>query len=147
MSETFPPVLAGIALPILVLAVTALGRRLPVPTPVLQLIAGLLVGLVPGAAGLRLDPGVVFFVFLPPVLWSAAYFTSFRDFKANLRPILLLAVGLVLVTTVVVALVAHALLPDSRGPSRSRWEPSSRRRTRSRRKRFSNGFRFHDGCS
>ncbi len=111
MTETFPPVLAGIALTILVLAVTALGRRLPVPTPVLQLIAGLLVGLVPGAAGLRLDPGVVFFVFLPPVLWSAAYFTSFRDFKANLRPILLLAVGLVLVTTVVVALVAHALLP------------------------------------
>ena len=111
MNDALPPVVAGIALAFLVLGVTALSRRLPVPTPILQGGAGLLVGLVPGAAGLRLEPSVVFFVFLPPVLWSAAYFTSLRDFNANLRPICLLAVGLVLATTAAVALMAHALLP------------------------------------
>jgi CPA1 family monovalent cation:H+ antiporter len=70
-----------------------------------------LVGLVPGSTALRLEPDVVFFVFLPPILWAAAYFTSFRDFKANLRPIGLLAVGLVLATTAAVAMAAHLLLP------------------------------------
>ena len=44
-----------------------------------------------GLPPVRVDPDIVFFVFLPPILWAAAYFTSFRDFRANLRPILLLA--------------------------------------------------------
>ena len=109
MPEALPPVLTAIALAFLVLTVTALGRRLPVPTPILQVIAGILVGLFPGTSGLRLQPNVVFFVFLPPVLWAAAYFTSLRDFKANLRPIGLLAIGLVLMTTAVVAVTARAL--------------------------------------
>lgn len=60
----------------------------------------------------RLDPNIVFLVFLPPLLWAAAYFTSWRDFRANARPITLLAVGLVLATTAAVASVAHALLPS-----------------------------------
>jgi CPA1 family monovalent cation:H+ antiporter len=117
MTDAFPPVLTGITVAFLVLVVTALSRRLPVPTPILQVVAGLLVGLVPGTAGLRLEPSVVFFVFLPPVLWAAAYFTSFRDFKANLRPICLLAIGLVLATTAAVAGAAHALLPGLPWPA------------------------------
>ncbi len=111
MEHVIAPVVPAIALALIVLAVTALGRRLPVPTPILQVIAGLLVGLAPGAGAFRLEPSVVFFVFLPPVLWSAAFFTSFRDFRANLRPIGLLAIGLVIATTGAVALVAHVLLP------------------------------------
>jgi monovalent cation/hydrogen antiporter len=111
MTDAFPPVLTGIGLAALVIVLAALGRRLPVPTPILQVVGGLLVGLVPGTAGVGLQPDVIFFVFLPPVLWSAAYFTSFRDFKANLRPIGLLAIGLVGATTLAVALAAHALLP------------------------------------
>ncbi len=59
----------------------------------------------------QLEPDVVFFVFLPPILWAAAFFTSLREFKANIRPISLLAVGLVLATSAVVALAARALLP------------------------------------
>ena len=117
MTDALPPVLTGIAVAFLVLVVTALSRRFPVPTPILQVAAGLLVGLVPGTAGFRLEPSVVFFVFLPPVLWAAAYFTSFRDFKANLRPICLLAVGLVLATTAAVAVAAHALLPGLPWPA------------------------------
>lgn len=111
MEHAFPPVLSAIALTLLILAVTAIGRRLPVPTPILQVVAGLLVGLVPGATAFRLEPSIVFFVFLPPVLWAAAYFTSWRDFRANLRPIGTLAIGLVLATTAAVAFAAHALLP------------------------------------
>jgi len=85
-------------------------RRLPIPYPVLLVLVGLLVSLVPGLASLSVEPDLVFFVFLPPVLWAAAYFTSWRDFRNNARPITLLAVGLVLATTAAVALCAHSLI-------------------------------------
>jgi len=104
-------VLLAIALALTAIVLAALGRRLPIPTAILQVLGGLLVGALPGAASLRVSPDLVFFVFLPPVLWSAAFFTSFRDFKANLRPIGLLAIGLVVTTTVAVALAARQLLP------------------------------------
>ncbi len=107
----FSPVLVALAFATLVVALTAFGRRLPIPTPVLQVFAGILIGLVPGVTTPELDPDIVFFVFLPPILWAAAYFTSVREFKANRRPIALLAVGLVLATTVVVAVVARLLIP------------------------------------
>ncbi|MEO8029970.1 MAG: Na+/H+ antiporter [Gemmatimonadota bacterium] len=104
-------VLLVVAVGMASILISALGRRLPIPTAILQVLGGLMIGLVPGANALRVSPDLVFFVFLPPVLWSAAFFTSFRDFKANLRPIGLLAIGLVVVTTAAVALVAHHLLP------------------------------------
>jgi NhaP-type Na+/H+ or K+/H+ antiporter len=59
-----------------------------------------------------LAPDVAFLLFLPPLLYSAAFDTSVRDVRAHHRPILSLAVGLVLATTAVVAVVVHALLPD-----------------------------------
>lgn len=107
----FSPVLVALAFATLVIALTAFGRRLPVPTPVLQVFAGMLIGLIPGVTMPTLDPDIVFFVFLPPILWAAAFFTSLREFKANRRPIGLLAVGLVLATTAVVAIVARELVP------------------------------------
>ncbi|WP_284351359.1 Na+/H+ antiporter [Roseisolibacter agri] len=107
----FPPIVLAIAFAAIVVAVTALGRRLPVPPPILQVAAGFLVGLVPGMTIPRLEPDIVFFVFLPPVLWAAAFFTSLRDFNANRRPIGLLAIGLVLATSVAVAVAARALFP------------------------------------
>jgi CPA1 family monovalent cation:H+ antiporter len=107
----FHPVVFGIAFAALVVALTALARRLPVPTPIVQVLAGVAVGLVPGVGIPELDPEIVFFVFLPPILWAAAYFTSFREFRANLRPIGLLAIGLVLATSAMVAMVAKLLIP------------------------------------
>lgn len=107
----FPPVIFGIALAALIVALSALARRLPIPTPILQLVAGLALGFAPGIATPELDPDLVFFVFLPPILWSAAMFTSPREFRRNIGSIGLLAVGLVLVTTAVVAIAAHILLP------------------------------------
>src|SRR2546423_5156338 len=88
-----------------------LARRLRIPYPILLVIGGLLLGLVPGLPQVALPPDLVFLLFLPPILFGAGYFTSIRDFKANLRPITLLAVGLVVTTTVVVAIVVHGLVP------------------------------------
>jgi CPA1 family monovalent cation:H+ antiporter len=100
-----------ILLLVVVLIGAALARRLVVPYPIVLVLVGLAIGAVPGLPTVRLEPDLVFLVFLPPILWAAAYFTSFRDFRFNLRPILLLAVGLVLATSSAVAAVAHALVP------------------------------------
>src|SRR5918997_254499 len=90
-----------------VAALATLARRIRVPYPILLVIGGLALAFVPGLPPVELDPELVFLVFLPPLLFSAAYFTSWRDFRRNLRPIGLLAVGLVLATTLGVAVVAH----------------------------------------
>ncbi|MEP6680813.1 MAG: Na+/H+ antiporter [Chloroflexota bacterium] len=87
-------------------------RRIGVPYPILMVVAGLGLGLVPGLPRVELEPDLVFLFFLPPILFSAAYFTSFREFRANIRPISLLAIGLVLATTGAVALVVHSLEPQ-----------------------------------
>ena len=97
----------------LLLAVAALGllaRKLKIAYPILLVIGGLLLGLIPGLPRVRLDPEFIFLFFLPPLLFPAALFTSWRDFRANLRPILLLAIGLVLFTTVAVGWLAHGFL-------------------------------------
>ena len=100
-----------IMLLVAVLVLTTAARHLMIPYPILLVIGGLILGFIPGLPRISLNPDLVFLVFLPPILWSAAYFTSLRDFRAHLRPIALLAIGLVLVTTAAVAVVAHVLLP------------------------------------
>jgi CPA1 family monovalent cation:H+ antiporter len=98
------------ALLVVVAALVTLARRFAYPYPIVLVLGGLLLGFVPGLPEVRLDPEIVFLLFLPPILYSAAVFTSFRQFRANLRPISLLAVGLVLTTTVAIATVAHAVI-------------------------------------
>src|SRR6266704_2204656 len=98
-------IFVGLLLAVAVLALVA--RKLTIPYPILFVIGGLLLGLIPKLPKVRLDPNLVFLFFLPPLLFPAALFTSWRDFRANLRPISLLAVGLVLFTTVAVAWLAH----------------------------------------
>ncbi len=92
-----------------VLAIAA--RRIGIPYPIVLVLGGLAIGFVPGLPAIELAPDVVFLLFLPPILFAAGYFTSIRDLHANIRPIALLAVGLVLFTTAVVAAVAHTLVP------------------------------------
>src|SRR5215211_5712514 len=95
-----------------VAALVTLARRFEVPYPILLVIGGLALGFVPGLPHVELAPELVFLLFLPPLLFAAAWSTSFRDFRANARPISLLAVGLVLTTTGAMALVAHAMIPE-----------------------------------
>ena len=90
--------------------VVASWRRLPVP--VLLVCGGLLLGFVPGLPHVQLAPDVVLVAILPPLLYSSAFFTGLRDLRANLRPISLLAFGLVAATTCGVAVVAHYAIPQ-----------------------------------
>lgn len=97
-----------------VLALTAVAQNMCIPYPIFLVLGGVTLGLVPGLPAVTFHPDLVFLVFLPPILWAAAYFTSLREFRRDLRPISLLAVGLVLATTAAVAAVAHTVLPGMR---------------------------------
>src|ERR1043166_3695693 len=90
-----------------VAALALLARKMRVAYPILFVLGGLLLGFIPGLPHVRLDPDLVFLLFLPPLLYPAALLTSWRDFRANLRPIGMLAIRLVIVTTVIIAFVAH----------------------------------------
>jgi len=94
---------------IVVAALAIFAKKVALPYPVLLVIGGLALGFVPGLPAVQLEPEMVFLFLLPPLLYPAALFTSWRDFRANLSPILLLAIGLILLTTAFVAVVAHAL--------------------------------------
>jgi monovalent cation/hydrogen antiporter len=105
----------GIEIIIILLAVvTALAQvtdKIKIPYPILLVMVGIGIGFLPGLPSIYIDPDLVFLVFLPPVLYAAAWTTSWPDFKANSRPIGLLAVGCVLFTTTMVAVVAHYFIP------------------------------------
>jgi Na+/H+ antiporter len=103
-------VILGLLVAVAVLALAA--RKLHVPYPIVLVLGGLAIALVPGLPRVTLAPDIVFLVFLPPLVFSAGWFTSLRDFRANLRPIGMLSIGLVLATTVAVAVLAHALIPE-----------------------------------
>src|ERR687895_1542994 len=87
-----------------------LSNVLRVPYPVFLVLGGLTLGLIPAVPDVELPPDLVLLVFLPPILYSAAFFSSPRDLRTNLRPIGFLSIGLVLVTVVTVAVVAHAAI-------------------------------------
>jgi monovalent cation/hydrogen antiporter len=81
-----------------------------VPYPILLVLGGLGLAFVPGIPHIELPPDLVLVAVLPPLLYGAAFFTSLREFRANARPITLLAIGLVLTTMVLVATVAHSVI-------------------------------------
>src|SRR5882762_7379994 len=85
-------------------------RKIKLPYPILLTVGGLVLALVPGVPTIHLDPQLVFDLFLPPLLYPAAVYTTWRDFRANLRPILFLAIGLVLVTMTATAYLFHCLV-------------------------------------
>ena len=89
-----------------------LSRKLPIAYPILLVLGGLGLALIPGLPSVKLDPELVFLVFLPPLLYPAAIFMPWRDFRANLRPISFLAFGLVLFTTVSVGFLTHYYIPE-----------------------------------
>jgi Na+/H+ antiporter len=96
---------------VLVAALAALARRFHTPYPIVLVIGGLAVSLLPNAPRVSLYPDVIFLVLLPPLLFSAAFQTSWRDFRLNLVSILLLAFGLVGFTAVALAYMSGWLLP------------------------------------
>lgn len=88
-----------------------LAKQIKVAYPVFLVIAGLLISLVPGVPVLHLEPELIFLIFLPPLLYEAAWYTSWKDFWKWKRPIALLAFGLVFFTSTIVAYTASELIP------------------------------------
>jgi monovalent cation/hydrogen antiporter len=94
-----------------------LASRTGLPYQLLLVLGGVVLALIPGAPSVEMPPEIVLVAFLPPLLYVGAYFTSLRDLRANLRPIGLLSIGLVLTTTAVVAVVAHSTIHGLAWPS------------------------------
>jgi len=105
-----------IALLVSVTVLSAAARAIDVPYPIVLVIGGVLLGLIPGLPDAQLNPDLVLVVFLPPLLYLGAFFANLRDLRADLRPITLLSVGLVIATVLVVAVAAHEFIDDLSWP-------------------------------
>jgi CPA1 family monovalent cation:H+ antiporter len=100
---------------LLLFGITFLGLvsyRYKFPFPIVLVLSGLAISLIPGLPVISLNPEIVFIIFLPPLLYAAAWNTSWHQFKAAISPIARAAVGLVLFTTLLVAVAAHTMIPD-----------------------------------
>ena len=106
--EDFEIVLA--ALFVAVAGLNVIARWLSVPYPIPLVLGGLVLGLVPGMPEIELDPDLVLVVFLPPLLYAAAFFSDLRALRTSIRPLSLAAIGLVLLTTGVVAVLGHEVI-------------------------------------
>ncbi len=104
--------LVALGLILAVATMLAVAPAVRIPYPILLVLGGLAIGFIPGMPEFELQPELVLFGVLPPLLYGAAFFTSLRDLRSNMRPIGLLAIGLVVATTVGVAVVAHAFIDD-----------------------------------
>jgi Na+/H+ antiporter len=105
----FETVLALLAVALVLPMVTA---RLPVPPAAALVLGGMVLAVIPATPALDLDPDLIMVLFLPPLLLASAYFTVWRDFLADLRPILSLAIGAVVFTTLLVGYATHLVVPS-----------------------------------
>jgi Na+/H+ antiporter len=104
--------LTALIIDLIVIAVLfEVARRASLPYPALFVLGGLALGFIPGLPSIHLEPELVLLVFLPPLLFVAAFETPIRDLRRNLAPIARLSIALVILTAVVVAAVAQALVP------------------------------------
>jgi NhaP-type Na+/H+ or K+/H+ antiporter len=95
----------------------ALARKLATPYPIVLVVGGLLLSFIPGIPKITLNPDVVFFAILPPLIYNAAWLTSWREFSYNFVSILLLAFGLVTFTVLKVAsIITGLMVRSSRAP-------------------------------
>jgi Na+/H+ antiporter len=107
--------MGAVELGVIVLSVAAalrlVARRIGVPHPVLLVFGGLALAFVPGLPRITIAPGTLFLIFIPPLLFWAAFTASLRDARRQFNPIARLATLVVLLTTAIVAVLAHALTP------------------------------------
>ena len=104
------PVETILCLLVAVAVLATLARRLHIAEPIPLVLGGLMLGYIPAVADVEFPPEVIFLLFVPPLVYLGAYLTPWRDFKSNLRPILLLAIGLVITTIFAVAGVTMAVV-------------------------------------
>lgn len=108
--ETEVPIVLGLLT--LVMLLSLMAPRLRVPVPTLMVLGGLCISLIPGLPEVALPPNLVFLVFLPPLLYSAAWHLPWQGFKRNIRSILQLAIGLVVLTALCVMAVMQWVVPE-----------------------------------
>ncbi|MBC7460282.1 MAG: Na+/H+ antiporter [Thermoleophilia bacterium] len=109
--ELAHPELALLAVVAILAIVATAAQKSKLPYPIYLLLVGVGIGFIPGVPQVKVEPDLIFLVFLPPLVYAAGYFTSLRELRRNIRSVSLLAIGLVAATMVTVALVAHALVP------------------------------------
>src|SRR5271170_2187602 len=95
---------------VVIAAVAVVAKRLQIPPAILLVITGVVLALIPGLPPVNLAPNFVLLFVLPPIVYSSAVAMSWGEFRFNLRPISLLAIGCVLFTTVAAAAATHWLL-------------------------------------
>ena len=100
----------------LMIGASGMADKIKLPAPLLLLMVGIGIGFFPGMPAIELNPEIVMLLFLPPLLYDAAFNISFKDFKTNLNTISTLSIGLVFITTVGIAIVAHYLIPGMSWP-------------------------------
>ncbi|WP_214073512.1 Na+/H+ antiporter [Mucilaginibacter sp. dw_454] len=98
------------------IAASGIADRIKVPVPVLLLIVGIAVGFAPMMPDIELNPDIIMLLFLPPLLYDAAFNISFKEFQTNISTIGTLAIGLVFITTAGIAAIAHYMIPGMSWP-------------------------------
>jgi Na+/H+ antiporter len=88
-----------------------LGQKLKISYPIFLVLAGLAISFIPGIPEIQIKPELIFLLFLPPLLYEAAWYTSWNDFWKWRRPIGMMAFGLVFLTSVIIAYVSTAMIP------------------------------------
>ncbi|SFN04451.1 monovalent cation:H+ antiporter, CPA1 family [Chryseobacterium oleae] len=96
---------------LIVMLLVMLAQRIKIAYPIFLVLAGLGISFIPGVPVLKLDPEIIFLIFLPPLLYEAAWYTSWNDFWKWKRTISLMAFGLVFLTSIVVAFAAQSIIP------------------------------------
>lgn len=104
-------VIISIAVLLSVMILVMIGQKLKVAYPIFLVIAGLLISFVPGMLRIEIEPDLVFLIFLPPILFEAAWFTSWQDFHKWRKQIFSMAFGLVFLTSIVVAYLSSSIIP------------------------------------
>jgi Na+/H+ antiporter len=100
----------------IMIGLSALADRIKLPYPVLLIVGGIAVGFIPTLPNVELNPQIVFLIFLPPLLYDAAFNISFKTFKTNINTISTLAISLVFITASGIAVAAHYLIPGMTWP-------------------------------
>ena len=101
---------------VILIGLSAVADKIKLPYPILLVGVGLLIGFTPKLPVLELNPEIIFLIFLPPLLYDAAFKTSWHEFKTAIRPISTLAISLVFFTTFSVAAATHFLIPGFSWP-------------------------------
>lgn len=100
----------------LMIGISGLAGKIKIPVPMLLLIAGIMIGFVPAMPEIEINPEIIMLLFLPPLLYDAAFNISFQQFKTNMNTIGTLAIGLVFLTTAGIAVIAYYLIPGMTWP-------------------------------